>query len=281
MEIEHEGRNLYVDVDGPADAPTVLLLHGITATGRTWEWLVPDLVDRFRVIRLDFRGHGRSSRAPGAYSRDGYVSDAAATLRALGGTPAVVIGHSLGGATAIALAQRHPELVRALVLEDPPLGGGPRTLEGNSLRDGFTAMRTSVPRLQASGIPVAKLAEVLAAAPSPVGKPFGELVHPDAIDAMAAAMLELDASVLDLAVGNAPMPDSDPTIAPTVPALVMTADPASPDCVARPDSVDRLRSLSPHVEIEVMAGASHLIHDELVNRDPLRRNVLAFLARLG
>lgn len=280
MEIHNGERTLYVDVDGGPGAPPVLLLHGITSSGRTWEWLVPDLVERHRVIRLDFRGHGRSSRAPGHYGRDAYVSDAAAVCRQVAGVPSIVIGHSLGGATALALAQQHGDLVRALVVEDPPLGGGSRVLDGNTLRDGFAQMRESVPRLQASGIPLTKLAEVLSGAPSPVGTPFGELLHRDAIDAMAAAMLELDVSVLDLALGTTPLPDFDPTLPADIPTLVITADPTSPDAVARPAGIDQLVAASPHVQVQVMEGASHLIHDELANRDRFRNFVMAFVGQL-
>ena len=47
-------------------APPILVLHGITQSTATWGWLVPHLADTHRVVRLDFRGHGRSGRTPGA-----------------------------------------------------------------------------------------------------------------------------------------------------------------------------------------------------------------------
>ncbi len=106
----------YVDWGG--DGPGVLLLHGLMGTATTWastaRWLVP----RFRVVALDQRGHGWSDKPDGAYTRDHYVSDAAATIEALGLAPAVVIGHSMGALNAWVLAARHPHLVRALVLVD-------------------------------------------------------------------------------------------------------------------------------------------------------------------
>src|SRR5512137_1109377 len=119
MEIRNGDIMLHVAVDGDDTAPPVLLLHGITSCTRTWDWLVPDLVDRYRVLRLDFRGHGGSDRTPGAYDADGWISDAAAACREVAGVPCAVIGHSLGGGTAAGLAQRHPELVRGIALEDP------------------------------------------------------------------------------------------------------------------------------------------------------------------
>ena len=75
--------------------------------------------------------------------------------------------------------------------------GVPRTLEGNSLLDAFRMMRETVPMLQQSGMDATALSGVLAAAPGVSGAPMGESLHPDAVLAMAEALLQLDASVLD------------------------------------------------------------------------------------
>src|SRR3954447_3691741 len=129
---------LHVAEDGDPALPPILLLHGITSFGGTWDWLTPTLAERFHVLRLDFRGHGESDRAAGAYTSSGYVSDAVAALEQAAGRPCPVIGHSLGGATAAALTQRHADLITAAILEDPPLGRpGGNALEGNPVPDGF------------------------------------------------------------------------------------------------------------------------------------------------
>ncbi len=54
------GPNVEVD-----DAPPILLLHGVLGSSQTWDRMVPRLTDSDRVLRLDFRGRGRSDRAPG------------------------------------------------------------------------------------------------------------------------------------------------------------------------------------------------------------------------
>ncbi|MCU1500894.1 MAG: alpha/beta hydrolase fold protein [Ilumatobacteraceae bacterium] len=280
MEIHNGDLALNVVVDGDAASPPVLLLHGITGSVRAWDWLVPHLVDRHRVIRLDFRGHGRSGRAPGDYHLPGYLDDAVATCRQAAAVPCVVIGHSLGGVTAAALAQQHPDLLRGALLEDPPLGASGE-LEGNPLMDGFRLMRESIPRLQAGGIPAPVLADVLAGTPSATGPTFGELLHPDALLAMAEGLLELDASVLDPVIDGSIRPAFDPTRPITVPTLVITADPASPDAAARPADVERLTATSPQAKARVVQGAGHLIHDELAHRDEFLAEVLGFLARLA
>ena len=77
--------SLHVAEDGDPLAPPVLLVHGIVGSRSTWSWLVPELVERFRVLRLDLRGHGQSDRAPGRYTADGYVADAIATVEQAAG----------------------------------------------------------------------------------------------------------------------------------------------------------------------------------------------------
>ena len=85
MKIRNDTIELHVAEDGDPSAPPILLLHGITSFGGTWEWIVSTLTERFRVLRLDFRGHGSSDRAPGEYSPDGYVSDAVAAIEQAAG----------------------------------------------------------------------------------------------------------------------------------------------------------------------------------------------------
>src|SRR3546814_19931361 len=114
------------------------------------------------------------------------------------GQPAVVVGHSLGGGIAAGLAQARRELVRGVVLEDPaimaPSTSGAEALEGNSLLDGFRLMRASIPQMQEAGMSASDLADVLRGAPSPAGPLFGDVLHDDALQAMAEAMLPLDGS---------------------------------------------------------------------------------------
>ena len=227
MQVRNGTLGLHVVEDGDASAPPVLLLHGITSSHRTWDWLVPELADRFRLLRLDFRGHGRSDRAPDAYTPDGYVSDAVAVLEQVSG-PAVVIGHSLGGATTAALTQQRPELLVGALMEDPPLGatspGGSISLEGNALLDGFRLMRESIPQMQESKIPLDALVDILAAAPDTTGAgTFGEVLHPDGIRTMAAGLLEVDASVLDPVLTGATPAFLDPTVPFGVASVIVTA----------------------------------------------------------
>jgi pimeloyl-ACP methyl ester carboxylesterase len=277
MEIVSGEQSLNVQAEGAVDGPPVLLLHGITSSIHTWDWLMPHLVDRYRVVRLDFRGHGESSRTSQDYNLAQYLADALAACQSIG-EPCMVVGHSLGGITAAALAQAHPDLVRAVILEDPPLGLN-GDLEGNALLDAFKLMRVSIPQLQATAIPVDVLAGVLGAAPSASGPAFSDLLHPDGLTSMAVGMLHVDASVLDPVLEGTMQPVFVPTEPIVVPTLLITADPASPDAAARPPFVQQLASTSPNVEVRVMAGAGHMIHDELTQREAFLALLLEFLQR--
>lgn len=280
MRIRNDDLELHVATDGDPAAPPILLLHGITSCGRTWDWIVPTLAERFRVLRLDFRGHGDSDRAPGRYQPADYVSDAVAALEQVAGVPCPVVGHSLGGATAAALAQRHPDLVTATFMEDPPLGPpagtGAISLEGHALLDGFRLMRGSIPQLQQSGIALEVLVGILAAAPDASGATFGELLHPDGLESMAAGLLGCDATVLDPVLDGTMTPFVDPAVALAVPSTIVTADPARPDAVCAPAVAEHYRSISPDVTVHTLAGAGHLIHDERASRDGFRTGLLAF-----
>jgi pimeloyl-ACP methyl ester carboxylesterase len=290
VRIRNDSIELHVADDGDPAAPPILLLHGITSFGGTWDWIVPTLAERWRVLRLDFRGHGASDRAPGEYSPAGYLSDAVAAIEQAAGRPCVVMGHSLGGATAAALVQQRPDLVVAAVMEDPPLRfaanvddsatAADTVLEGNSLLESFRLIRESAPQLQASGITVDVLAGILAAAPTAAGGTFGELLHPDGITAMAGSLLTVEASVLDPVLTGTIRSLLDPDEPFGVPSLIVCADPTKPDAVADPATAQHFADLSPTTEFVVLAGAGHLIHDELASRDRFRDAALGFLDRV-
>lgn len=98
---------------------TLLMLHGVGRAGRTFSSLATMLPARFRIVALDFRGHGESGRAGNAYRIVDYLHDALAAIDALPGQLAVY-GHSLGSLVAAAAASARPGRISAVLLEDPP-----------------------------------------------------------------------------------------------------------------------------------------------------------------
>ena len=94
----------------------VLLVHAIGCDHRMWDGLGTALSPRFRVIRMDVRGHGRSAVTPRPYSLDQLADDARDLLDSLRIDKAHWVGLSMGGMIGQAFALRHPERLRKLVL---------------------------------------------------------------------------------------------------------------------------------------------------------------------
>ena len=112
-----DGASLHVRLDGPQDAPvTVVLVHGWSLDRRSWGPVARSLATGptpVRVVRLDHRGHGRSAAVdPETMTIDQLADDLAEVVAATAPDgPLVLGGHSMGGMTLMALAERHPDVV--------------------------------------------------------------------------------------------------------------------------------------------------------------------------
>lgn len=113
-----EGGHIHAEDIG--DGPPVLLSHAGVTDRRVWDPVLPALADRYRVIRYDARGYGRSPRPTGPFS---LVTDALAVLDQLDVDRAHLVGLSQGAATSLDLAQREPTRVATLTLVAPGLSG--------------------------------------------------------------------------------------------------------------------------------------------------------------
>lgn len=105
---------LHYDEQGAG--PPLLFVHGLGSSGRDWAAQVDRFADRYRVLRIDLRGHGRSDRGSGPYSIAQFARDVAVALRKLQATPAHVVGLSMGGMVALELGAGAPQLTRSLVV---------------------------------------------------------------------------------------------------------------------------------------------------------------------
>jgi 3-oxoadipate enol-lactonase len=103
-------------LDGTADTPVVVLSNSLGSTLDMWEPQVSALSERFRVLRYDHRGHGRSSVPPGPYSIADHGRDVIELIDSLGLERVSVCGLSMGGMTGMWLAAEAPERVDRLVL---------------------------------------------------------------------------------------------------------------------------------------------------------------------
>jgi len=116
LKLAGRGTTFVREAEGPAGAPTILLVHGLFASADlNWSLAIPELASDYRVVAPDLRGHGdgiRTSRFDALECAD----DLAAIVLELELGPVIVVGYSLGGLVAQLFARRHPELVSGLVL---------------------------------------------------------------------------------------------------------------------------------------------------------------------
>jgi pimeloyl-ACP methyl ester carboxylesterase len=280
MRVDNDGIGLNVEIDGPPGAPPVLFLHGISSSAATYGYLVAELVPSYRLYRLDFRGHGRSDRAPGGYRLPGYASDAGAVLDQLfGEEPAVVVGHSLGGLTATYLAQCRPERVGALFLEDPPLYlADPASLEATPFAEAFRLRQAAVRRWRADGLDAAAISALVAEAPSMTGVgTVGEESMPDALAANGYALSRLDPEVFDPVFDGTSTSDYDCDRPISAPGLLLQSGPTM-GAAFFGDHGGRLAKTSPSIKVVPLDGAGHRIHDSRSHRAVYDDHLQRFLA---
>ncbi|MCI7457366.1 alpha/beta fold hydrolase [Actinomyces urogenitalis] len=214
-------------VVGPASAPALVLLHGITGSAVSQSEAISHWARAgYRVIALDARGHGLSPRwSPEQLARAGevLVDDVVAALseieaersaRLAAGLPApavppVLIGHSMGGATAMVVAARHPELVSGAVLCDPARYGQRSPAE--LLARGAARRRA--------------LESELADLPAALGRALASdsIPHAEAAAGVWASQ-HMDPALLDTGVVAPEVPWLEAMAQLTVPTLLVTGD---------------------------------------------------------
>jgi 3-oxoadipate enol-lactonase len=116
VELSGRGTVLAYDMPGPRGAPTLLLLHGLGASGLlNWFPAFGPLSERFRVVAMDLRGHGHGLPAGSRYRIIDCADDATALLDALEIERCIPVGYSLGGAVAQLMWRHHRDRVDGLV----------------------------------------------------------------------------------------------------------------------------------------------------------------------
>lgn len=100
-----------------AEAPTLVIAHGLYGSGRNWGVIARRLSDRRDVVAVDMRNHGESPRAA-TQSYPDMAADLAEVIESLGPQPVDLLGHSMGGKSAMQLALTRPDLIRRLVVAD-------------------------------------------------------------------------------------------------------------------------------------------------------------------
>lgn len=100
----------------------LVLVHGSWGSHHNWDPVVPGLAEHYRVISYDRRGHSESERVTGQGTFAEDVADLAALIETLDAAPAWVVGNSAGAVITLQLAATRPDLLRGVIVHEPPCG---------------------------------------------------------------------------------------------------------------------------------------------------------------
>jgi 3-oxoadipate enol-lactonase len=127
MKIKANGITINYQIDGPDGAPWIVFSNSLATSTAMWDDQAAALKDRFRVLRYDQRGHGGTDAPAGRYAFDMLLADALGMMDALSIGKAHFAGLSMGGATALGLAERHPGRFDRIVVADSPCQSTPQS----------------------------------------------------------------------------------------------------------------------------------------------------------
>jgi pimeloyl-ACP methyl ester carboxylesterase len=114
------GANIHYRDQGPKDAPALIMIHGMSSHLQTWEPLIAEIGEGFRILSLDLPGFGLTGPNPmGEYGPKVYTEAVLAVMNRSDIDKAVIVGNSMGGWTAWRMGLSHPERIHGLVLLDP------------------------------------------------------------------------------------------------------------------------------------------------------------------
>ena len=256
----------YLDWGGAGQGVPIVLLHGLRDQAHGWDAVAPMLVDHGRVLALDQRGHGGSDWPPSGYAPEDFAADLEAFLDALdlAAAPAIVVGHSMGGRTALAFAARYPDRLLGLVVVDVGASAQPETIPAivAELRAGHGPFATEEEALRAL---------VGDAAPNAATRRYVRYNLRPTADGLLAWRYDLDAAIETTQFGRGR--DYWPDLARiTVPTLLVRG--ARSDVLSR-EEAERMAEALPRGTLVEIGGAGHLI--PLVRPRELAEAIIAWL----
>ena len=244
-------------------APTLVLLHGITNSGAGWTDAVARWSGSYRIVALDALGHGLSDRmtddelagdgldaAAGAIESLVTTTIAELELLAAASGPVVLYGHSMGGATASAIAGRRPDLLRAAVLEDPAWQEPSASLWASRGAAWLATARAD--RVDTAGAVARELAD-----PENVW-PLSE------IEPWVVAHTQVDDRFIAIGRTEQPQPYRELAAALAVPTLLVTG---TEGVIIDAEHIAALHELAnPLLEVAVVDGAGHSVRRDRTNQ---------------
>lgn len=272
-----DGLELHYTAHGPEDGLPVVFIHGLAMSRRSWADVAAHIPDH-RVILVDLRGHGNSSRAKeqGEYTATRYAADMVAFLdTVLHGRECVMAGHSLGALTAYLVAMARPKAVKGVLLEDPPLWLGIRSdappepgkeSVGEIYRRLFTKHLADTLEWQGSGLSAADISAIVANAPVFPGSP---LIHSQVFTEDHIESIGHGRSAMDAKMWNASLEGimADHSIHPSSVRGILLRAQADMGPAFTAEHAEKLAPMAPNLEIVEIKGAGHNIHASKVHRD--------------
>ena len=259
--IETNGLTMHYTRTG-GDKPPVVLAHGFSDDGLCWTPVAKQLEADYDLIMIDARGHGRSDGPEQGYGSIEQATDLAGLIKGLQLERPAILGHSMGAATALALAGLYPTLPSAILLEDPPpwwmppdpaAEGGPRRNFGNwivELKRKTREEMIAACREQSPTWPEAELGP------------------------WADAKLRLSFNVLNRAQSQSlDWPETVKQI--TCPTLLITAD-TELGAIVPPEGKAALQAILPHARVVNIPKAGHSIRREQF--EPYMETIKSFLS---
>ncbi|MEM7532726.1 MAG: alpha/beta hydrolase [Chloroflexota bacterium] len=231
------------------DKPPLVLCHGFSDDGLCWTPVAKVLSADYDIIMLDARGHGRSEGPEEGYGSLEHAADVAGVIIGLGLEKPVILGHSMGAATALVLAGTYPNLAGAILLEDPPAWwiNPPVDMNPSSRRQRFGGWIVELKRKTAEEM------IALCRAQSPTW-------HEAELGPWAESKLRLSFNVLTSEQSETV--DWRTIIGKiTCPALLITADPVQGALVTA-EQATVFHELVPQIQVKNIARAGHNIRRE-------------------
>ncbi len=252
------GQTVAFDHYGDVDAQPVVFLHGLSGSRATYaevvDHLVPGPVARgaVQIFMIDLRGHGQSSwRAYETYDTAHYAADIIAFIEQVIGRPTALVGHSLGGLVAAAAATARPDLVHALLLEDPPFFEGDEGVRNASpVAAFFPKLVAAVRALQARSAPASDYESLVR-----------DTTPPEDWSARCEMLRQWDPSTMQAAIDGVVWRTFDPVATFACPVTILQADPAFGG-VFKPEDGHLVMATNPHADIVLVKGAAHGIHNQ-------------------
>ena len=127
MKVKANGIDINYQIDGPEGAPWIIFSNSLATSTAMWDEQAAALKDKFRVLRYDQRGHGGTEVPAGRYAFDTLLADALGLMDALSIKKANFAGLSMGGATAMGLAEHHPDRFDRIIVCDSPCQSTPQS----------------------------------------------------------------------------------------------------------------------------------------------------------